>query len=136
MTALVAEDQRGVRDVVARVLEGAGFLVHAVGSGPAALESARQIEGALTLLVADVGLPGMAGSALASEIRRLHPGVSVLFVSGHVREELNDRGLLSEHDDFLEKPFTPRLLLEAVEALLARGGPAAPASRPAMPSGR
>lgn len=117
---LVAEDQRGVRDVLSRVLEGAGFVVHAAGTGPAALELARQLELELALLIADVGLPGMAGNALATEIRALHPGAAVLFVSGHSREELEGRGLLAEHEELLEKPFTPPLLLDAVGALLAR----------------
>ena len=79
------------------------------------------------LLLTDVMMPGMTGPGLAREARRrFGDGLRVLFVSGHVDEEHVDEDAMAD-DLFLAKPFTPRMLVEAVIRTLDGDAPEAPA---------
>ena len=68
-------------------------------------------------------MPGMDGRALAAELRRRHPGLRVLYMSGYAGDALAERGFLESGIQFLQKPFTPTALLERVRALLAEPAP-------------
>lgn len=110
---VLVEDDDGVRELLVGVLTHYGYTVAAYGSGEDALEH----EGRFDLLLSDVLLPGVNGPDLAREMRKKHPGVPVLLMSGdtgHVVDpkELDARG-------FLQKPFSARTLVTRVEELMA-----------------
>jgi two-component system, cell cycle sensor histidine kinase and response regulator CckA len=113
---LIVEDDSGVRELVGTVLERKGYHVTRVERPSQALEvaqSSRRID----LAIVDVILPEQRGDALAAELRRVRPGMRVLFMSGHTEREIGDvatgaRGI------FLHKPFTPHELLVRVRQAL------------------
>lgn len=72
----------------------------------------------LDLVVTDVIMPGLGGRAVADELRRLRPGLPVLFVSGYMEESLAE--VPAREMDQLPKPFTADQLLARVRALLDR----------------
>jgi two-component system cell cycle sensor histidine kinase/response regulator CckA len=113
---LIVEDDSGVRELVGTVLERKGYHVTRVERPSQALEvaaSPRRID----LAILDVILPEQRGDALAAELRRVRPGLRVLFMSGHTEREIGDvaTGALGV---FLHKPFTPNALLIRVRQAL------------------
>ncbi|MBV9109423.1 MAG: response regulator, partial [Gemmatimonadetes bacterium] len=119
-TILLAEDEVTVRRLAIRVLGRAGYTVLEATDGQEALRVSAEHEGAVDLLVTDVVMPRMGGRALASAIRKSHPEVPVLYMSGYNEEAVQRHGVLDPDTAFLGKPFTAEQLLEAVAKALGR----------------
>jgi two-component system cell cycle sensor histidine kinase/response regulator CckA len=119
-TILLAEDEDAVRALVCRVLEQQGYKVVAARDGAEALRLAAMHEGWIDLLLSDVIMPGMGGIELSDQIRRVRPGIRVLYMSGYTESEIDRRGVLGEDAALLEKPFTGHSLAAAVRAALAK----------------
>jgi signal transduction histidine kinase/ActR/RegA family two-component response regulator len=116
-TILLAEDEDQVRRIVANVLRHAGYRVFPASSPQAALRVVE--EGSeVDLLLTDVVMPGMNGRELAEQIRRLRPGVKVLFMSGYTDDVILRHGVLEAGVAFLEKPITPEALALKVRQAL------------------
>ena len=112
---LLVEDEDAVRRVARRALELHGYQIIEAADGHAALRLAG--EHTVDLLLTDVMMPGMLGPALAAEMRRRFPDLTVLFMSGHSDEIVRD-GLLDPATPFLAKPFTPVQLARKVREAL------------------
>jgi DNA-binding response OmpR family regulator len=122
-TILLVEDERKLRDLVRSYLERAGFAVLSTGSGAEALSL---VESATPdLLILDLGLPDIAGETVAREIRAAGP-TPILMLTARSGEEDRVKGLEAGADDYVTKPFSPRELVLRVQAILRRGGQAAP----------
>jgi PAS domain S-box-containing protein len=119
-TILVAEDDPRVRGLVVRSLVAAGYTVLEGGDGVEALATVREYRGPLHLLVTDLVMPRMGGSELAERIRKAHPGLPVLFMSGYPSRPaaLSRAGAAPP---YLQKPFRPQRFLEEVRRILDQG---------------
>ena len=126
-TLLVVDDSPDVRNVAARVLRGAGYVVLIAPDGPEALELFEGHSEKIDLLLTDVVMPKMGGRAVADALRRLAPDLRVLFMSGYNEDSILRTSVGEAREAFLPKPFTPERLLEAVRSVLdgaaARTGP-------------
>jgi PAS domain S-box-containing protein len=120
-TILLAEDEEGVRHVVAQMLREQGYTVLQASGGAEALRIAQSHLGPLELLVSDVMMPRMTGPELAERLRGLRPEVRVLFVSGYTDGEIVTGGELQPGTDFLQKPFTREQLATKVREVLRPG---------------
>ncbi|HVP38286.1 MAG TPA: PAS domain S-box protein [Candidatus Saccharimonadales bacterium] len=129
-TVLLVEDEPPVLALSREVLTRAGYRVLAAADGPQALERAGEAEGGLDLLLTDVVLPGgMSGWEVAGELSRRFPGLRILYTSGF-SEELAGRGfVIPDGMPFLEKPYLPDDLLDAVRSVLDSPPGAAPLGR-------
>ena len=125
----ICEDDDELRGVLRSALERDGFAVRATASGTEAL--AAFSDGALDVLVLDVGLPDADGRDVCQALRARGVAVPVLFLTA--LDALPDRlsGFHAGGDDYLTKPFALAELLVRVHALLRR----APAESPAGPNG-
>jgi CheY-like chemotaxis protein len=114
---LVVDDEDPVREVARRVLEGEGYRVRDVSSGA---EAVALLEGplALNLLIADLDMPEMSGAEMAQRIRAMRRDLKVLYVTGHIDHLMDDRPNLWAGEAYLDKPFSPEGLLEAVALIL------------------
>jgi PAS domain S-box-containing protein len=121
-TVLVVEDDDLVRKYATTALEMADYQVYAAKDGEAAL--AILADGVKPdLLLCDVVLPGgMTGRQVSLAVRERLPDIPVLFVSGYTRETLSDEGRLLEGVDLITKPYTPKDLIERIQAILSPGG--------------
>jgi len=117
-TVLVVEDDPLVRAVTVRALRAGGYRVLVASDGGEALATDAGALSQVRLLVTDVVMPGMDGRALAEALRRVHPDVRVLFVSGYTQDLIAERGVLASGVEFLPKPFTAASLLARVRAVL------------------
>ncbi len=119
-TVLVAEDEGGIRKLVAKFLRKQGFQVLEAASGAEALKLTESQQGPVHLLIADVLLGDLGGDELARRLAAEWPEMKVLLVSGYTGEELGKETRLPEGAEFLQKPFSLTKLLEKVRSLLER----------------
>jgi PAS domain S-box-containing protein len=119
-TILVVEDEENVRNFTVEVLHDAGYHVIAAENAVGAVELLADAP-RIDLLFTDVVLTGnMNGRALADQISRLRPGISVLFTTGYTRNAIIHHGRLDEGIDFIGKPFTASALTQMVRKVLDR----------------
>ena len=119
-TVLLAEDDAGVRDVVASTLEQKGYRVLRASDGQVALELARALTDSIALLITDIVMPGRTGRELAETLGAERPGLKVLYLSGYTDDAVVRHGVLEAGVPFLQKPFTPAALAAKVRDLLDR----------------
>jgi CheY-like chemotaxis protein len=117
-TALVVDDQTGIRAIVRRILESRGFTVADAASGEDALALLDRRKEAFDLLVTDMRMPGMTGRDLADRVRFRHPSTRILFISGFTDDPSVQSGILPDRARFLSKPFNPDQFIDAVTKLL------------------
>jgi DNA-binding response OmpR family regulator len=114
---LVVEDEALVRMLVVQTLEEAGFAVMEAAEAQGALEM-LQSDGAIRLMITDVGLPGLNGRRLAEAARVQRPDMKVLFMTGYADSTLLEN-VLPEGFGLITKPFDLEDLAARAQALLA-----------------
>ncbi len=114
---LVVEDDRDIASLVGTYLERDGAEVEIAGSAEAALESLSCAEPDLVLL--DLGLPGADGLEFLRSFRS-RSRAPVIIVSARESDEDKIAGLGLGADDFVSKPFSPRVLAARAQAQLRR----------------
>lgn len=117
-TILLVEDEAEVRIVASEALQLLGYQVLEASSPSEALQIAESHTGTLHLLLTDVVLPVMSGSELAELIKRIHPQIRVLYVSGYTENVIVHYGVLDAGIHFLPKPYTPSQLAQKVRQVL------------------
>jgi CheY-like chemotaxis protein len=115
---LVVEDQAEVRKLATRTLERYGYKVVSARTPQEALAILQRLGSSIDLLLTDVVMPGMNGPALVEQVRRQLPDIRVLYTSGYTDSAIVERLALDPRSDFLQKPYSPTLLLEKVRAVL------------------
>lgn len=115
---LLVEDEEMVRRLARIILETQGYRVLVAANGEEALQLASLHDGSIHLLLTDVVMPGMGGRQVADILRDRLPGLKVLFMSGYTSDEALRHGIAEGRDPFLQKPFTPGGLVEAVRGAL------------------
>ena len=69
----------------------------------------------------------MSGRALAERFLRDRPDAHVLYMSGYTDDSVVQRGIIEQSVAFIQKPFTPTVLLQKIRALLGANTPRGPA---------
>jgi len=117
MKVLLVDDDPDLLAVTAFALQQAGFLVVKAGDGVAALETFERESPDLAVL--DINMPRMNGFELASRLRQ-KSRIPLIMLT--VRSEEDDvlRALGLGADDYLTKPFSPKILIARIRALLRR----------------
>jgi CheY-like chemotaxis protein len=116
---LVAEDEAGVRGLARMALEQLGYTVLTATD---AEEAAAVAQGAETvdLLLTDVVMPGGGGRELAERLRRVRPGLRVLYMSGYTDDAVVRYGVEHARVDFIQKPFATATLARKIREVLDR----------------
>lgn len=119
---LLVEDEAALRVLLERVLERSGYGVTAVSRGEEALELFTAGPEQFAAAVIDMTLPGMTGEAVVEQLRAVRPELAIVVTSGLAAGPRPS--LSSARVTFLQKPFLPARLVEALHGLLAAGSPA------------
>jgi PAS domain S-box-containing protein len=118
-TILLVEDERPVRELVARVLEKSGYRVLQAGSGAEAVEVWRAHKDEVRLLLTDLIMPGnMNGRELAETLWAEGPELKVIFTSGYSADIVGKDFKLESDTNFLQKPYHPQTLALTVRRCL------------------
>lgn len=119
MKILLVDDDPDLLAVTGFALQQAGFLVVKAEDGVAALEAFQREQPDLAVL--DINMPRMNGFELAQKLRE-RSRIPLIMLTARSEEEDVVRALSIGADDYLSKPFSPKILLARVKALLRRVG--------------
>jgi CheY-like chemotaxis protein len=111
---LIIDDEVSILRLLERSLSNAGFKVFAADQPETAEEIFQANADQVDLLLSDVVMPRMSGMELYGRLLESRPDLKVLFISGYSRELVES----APGVPFLEKPFTPRKLVEMVKSVL------------------
>jgi two-component system cell cycle sensor histidine kinase/response regulator CckA len=117
-TVLLVEDQPEVRAVARAALTRQGYTVLEAGDAAEALRIMEDEKEEIDLLLTDIVMPAMNGRELARRSTERRPGIRVLFTSGYTDEAIVRHGVIEPGAAFIQKPFTPLLLLRKVREVL------------------
>ena len=112
---LVVDDQIGLAENIAEVLQGVGFQTEVAASAEEAL--ARVAEGGISGVVTDFRLPGANGAQLTEELRRCGHRIPVLIMSAYTDEETIEQARAAGAWLFLPKPVPLPSLIQAFDSL-------------------
>jgi two-component system, OmpR family, response regulator ChvI len=113
----LVDDDRNILTSVSMALEAEGFLVSTYGDGEEALQGlARE---PADLVVLDIKMPRLDGMETLKRLRETS-AVPVIFLTSKDEEIDQFLGLRSGADDYIVKPFSQRLLIERIRAILRR----------------
>ena len=123
---LLVEDNPDARETTAQMLRGAGYQVIEAEDGEAAMARLRIAQPDIVVL--DLGMPGKDGLQVAAEIRAAPAlrHLPLIALSGYGQDRDRAASAHAGFDDHLVKPVLPQALERAIQAQLARRGPAAP----------
>lgn len=111
---LLVEDDASVREPTAALLRRLGFTVHTAATTTIALELARAHRDLLEILLTDMVMPLMSGSALAAAVKQLVPGIAVVTMSGYPEDVIERGGVLDPGVVLVRKPFGAEQLAAAI----------------------
>jgi two-component system, cell cycle sensor histidine kinase and response regulator CckA len=113
-TILFAEDETELREVIAIMLRMQGYSVIPAKNGQEAVLLAETHEGPIDLLLTDITMPYKNGIEAAEAIRKVRPGISVIYMTGYAEQAIS----MSGNDALLEKPVPPPVLFQKVRESL------------------
>lgn len=116
-TILVIDDSADVRALLSVALKEAGYKVVEADSGPAGIEAYHGHRPDLTLL--DIGLGSMDGLEVCRQLRAVSSS-PIIFLTSRTDEVDQLVGFAAGGDDYVTKPFSPRVVLARVNSLLRR----------------
>jgi CheY-like chemotaxis protein len=119
-TILVVEDEVQVRALVQEILQAEGYTVLIAADGDEGLQLCSEHGEPIDLLLTDVVMPGLSGPEMAQCIMPMHPTIKVVYMSGYASDAIGDHGVLDSNTAFLQKPFTPDILISKVREMLAK----------------
>ena len=117
----IVEDDAAIRDELALMLERNGYRAACARAFDAVVDEVRSLAPSLVLL--DLTLPGTDGQLLCREIRAASD-VPIVILTSRATEVDEVMGMTMGADDFVAKPYSPRVLLARIAALLRRAAPA------------
>lgn len=118
---LVVDDDAGIRWLVRRILDEAGYAVVMACDGAAALRAAELAVAdprfAIHLVLTDLDMPGVNGFEVGRRLAAWQPALPVIYMSG-TTYGLSHRARLLADAHFLQKPFLPQALLYKISLAL------------------
>ncbi|WP_343808488.1 response regulator transcription factor [Alteraurantiacibacter aestuarii] len=117
----LVDDDRNILTTLSIALQAEGFATRVYSDGEAALAALRS--NPPDLAVFDIKMPRMNGMELLQKLRETSD-LPVIFLTSKDEEQDEEAGLAMGADDYIAKPFSQRLLMARIRAILRRAGPA------------
>jgi DNA-binding response OmpR family regulator len=114
---LIIEDDPDIRKLISIYFQRDGFKIFEAGSGE---EGIRTLDDEIVqLVILDIMLPGMDGFTVCEHIRK-NTDVPIIMLTARAQEEDKLRGYKYGADEYVTKPFSPKVLVAGAKALLKR----------------
>ena len=117
---LLVEDELPLLHLLEKHLNRLGFDVDAYPKALDALAAFAGSPGSYDLVIADLGIPDMPGDTLLTKMLAIKPNLLYLICSGSPFFIASLPAALQHKVSFLQKPFLPKMLAEAIEKLMGR----------------
>jgi len=115
---VIVEDEVSILKLVQKTLTFFNYNVVTFDNPVDALEYLNEHSSEFSLLISDVVMPKLNGKKLAEKVQKLNPIIQVLFMSGYNTEIIEERGILKENVNFIQKPFSRTALAKLVHKLI------------------
>ena len=119
-TVLVVEDDPTLRALDQKILQQYGYRVLVAADVAEALRICTERVEDIHVVVTDVVMPGGSGRSIGDWILRHRPATKVVYMSGYTDDAIVRHGVLDPGMLFLQKPFTPEMLVRKVREVLTR----------------
>ena len=120
-TILVAEDQPEVLELAVSILEDAGYTILTAEDGEDACRTFEENSSGIDLVMLDVVMPKMSGTEAYKNMRKINPSLRSLFSTGYSFHALDFQLKESQDLTWIQKPYSPTVLLRAVREVLETG---------------
>jgi PAS domain S-box-containing protein len=117
-TILVTEDNKQLRRLSEIILKQHGYKVILAQDGEEAIEQFVANKERINLILLDMIMPKKSGKEVYDEIKKLNPGMKIIFVSGYTADRMDKENVAGEKVDFIFKPISPNDLLRTVREVL------------------
>jgi two-component system cell cycle sensor histidine kinase/response regulator CckA len=120
-TILLVEDNPALRELACVLLEDSGYTVFASAGPEEAMQTAKDTQRKIDLLLTDIVMPRLDGRELANQMIAVRPDLKVLYMSGHGDDAVSHGRAVKRAAILVQKPFTKHTLLQKVREALDRG---------------
>jgi DNA-binding NtrC family response regulator len=120
---LVVEDEVSLIQLLEKYLRRLGYEVDAYSASKDALARFKAAPQSYDLVIADLGMPDIPGDTLLTRMLEIRPDLRILICSGSPFYLSNLPEALEQQVAFLQKPFVPKMLAEAIARLLDKDKP-------------
>ena len=117
---LLVEDELALLQLLERYLKRVGFDVQSYSSSVQAIGEFEAVPRRYDLVIADLGMPEISGDKMLARMLEVQPDLLILICSGSHFYVSHLPKVMERQVGYLQKPFLPKMLLEAIEELLAR----------------
>ena len=114
---LIVDDEPDIREILRYNLEKEGFSITEAVDGNDALD---KVSKDLDLAILDIMMPGKDGYEVCRKIREQGNTLPIVFLTAMDREFDEVRGLEVGGDDYVRKPFSPKMLIARINAIFRR----------------
>jgi FixJ family two-component response regulator len=118
----VVDDDEAICEATESLIRSVGLRAAVFASAEDFLRSSQLQD--IACVIVDVRMPGMSGLELQRQLATAHYAIPIIFITAHGDAEARAQALRAGAVDFLDKPFSAEVLLQAVQAALqsSRGG--------------
>jgi len=120
-TVLLIDDEKSIRDALKMMLTNGGYNVLDFSDPKELIDTCRDSETKIHLLLTDVVMPKMDGLKLAEQVAQIRPEIKVIYMSGYTDDAVARHGMLSPGAAFIEKPIGRDELLGKIRYFLDNG---------------
>jgi len=117
---LLVDDEPVLMSVAAKFLQRIGYHTTVAGSAASGLDLIQNKSTSFDLVITDLTMPGMNGAELAKALQTMRPDLPIVLASGYGGTEAANNFGAPNIRSFLQKPFTADVLIETVQAVLAK----------------
>jgi|GEM_PF-1607549 len=118
---LVVDDEPTIRDIAKEMLEAIGLSVLTASDGNQAVEVFRENADKISCVLLDLTMPGLDGTQVFHEMRRIRNTVKVILCSGYNEQDATQRFLDKGLAGFIQKPYSMDKLTEKLKEVIRRG---------------
>ncbi len=117
-TILLVEDEQNLLGLMKMALERAGYTVLTAVDGISAIKIYSLNKEKIALVLTDLGLPKLDGAAVFTSLMDIDPAVKIILASGYLDPNLKSNLLRSGAKEFIQKPYSPNLVLRKIREVL------------------
>ncbi len=119
---LVVDDETRMRKLIKDFLMAKGYQILEAEDGEKALEIYEQNQSKIELILLDVMMPKLDGWSVLRQIRQTNKTIPIIMLTARGEEQDELFGFELGVDEYITKPFSPKILVARVEAILRRTG--------------
>ena len=121
---LIADDEQRMRKLVKDFLTVKNFNIIEAEDGEQALSLFQKNKNRISLVLLDVMMPKLDGWSVLRQIRQIDKNVPIIMLTARAEEQDELFGFELGVDEYITKPFSPKVLVARIEAILKRANPA------------